>query len=120
MFPNSDYRSPADCLSLVFAQEKPIKYRSTWISVIVGMVFASSASLLLRSMYVRENRRRDALGASAALLPSSQISSGQASGTQTPMGDEKAIYDGHAGPMEETDRFEDKTDRERLRFRYTY
>jgi hypothetical protein len=45
--------------SLVIARERSIKYRSTWISVIVGMAFASLASLYLRSRYIAENKRWD-------------------------------------------------------------
>ncbi len=53
-------------VSLVVAREKPIKYRSTWISVIVGMTFASLASLFLRFVYIGENKRRDRLAAAEA------------------------------------------------------
>ena len=42
---------------LVIAKEKPIKYRSTWISVIVGMAVASAGSLYLRFWFSWENKR---------------------------------------------------------------
>ncbi|CAD6582813.1 MAG: hypothetical protein TREMPRED_003399 [Tremellales sp. Tagirdzhanova-0007] len=93
---------------LLFAREKPIKYRSTWISVIVAMVFASCASIFLRVIYIRENKHRDALGAAsvAAAMPHS-------------VGEEKMGLDNRTvDPRRETgERYEDKSDKERLDFR---
>lgn len=47
---------------LVFTPEKKIKYRSTWIAIIVCMVVTSIISLGLRVLLQRENTRRDARG----------------------------------------------------------
>lgn len=46
--------------------EKSIKYRSTWIAVIVVMVVSSLLSLVLRAHLILENRKRDARAAAAA------------------------------------------------------
>lgn len=90
---------------LVFAQEAKIKYRSTWISVIVGMVFASLASIVLRFAYVYENKRRDRLA--------------QATSEARPVAeDEKSSTDG-LPPIDSVAAFEDKTDKQRPEFRYT-
>ncbi|WVW85618.1 hypothetical protein I302_107656 [Kwoniella bestiolae CBS 10118] len=105
---------------LVFAQEKPIKYRSTWIAVIVAMIFASCASLLLRYIYIRENKRRDALLVSS---PSGHSPDGALRGDGVVSGDEeKAGESGGDGLPRLGDGgvYEDKTDKERLEFRYTY
>ncbi|KAK6910483.1 hypothetical protein I204_03481 [Kwoniella mangroviensis CBS 8886] len=106
--------------SLVFTQEKPIKYRSTWISVIVAMVFASCASLLLRYIYIKENKRRD------ALLDSSPSSSSRCDEPQSSQNDandrekfEGTAIDGVPG-LGDGMVYEDKTDKERMEFRYTY
>lgn len=45
---------------LVFTPERPIKYRSTWISLIICMAVTSVLSLILRLVLIRENKRRDA------------------------------------------------------------
>ncbi|CAE6435609.1 hypothetical protein ACGC1H_004646 [Rhizoctonia solani] len=37
-------------------------YPKAWISIIVVMVFSSIASLVLRTMYIAENKRRDSVG----------------------------------------------------------
>lgn len=49
-------------------KEAPVKYRTTWISVIVVMVFTILAALALRLAWARENARRDK-DALAASLP---------------------------------------------------
>lgn len=46
---------------LVFSPEVKIKYRSTWISLIICMAVTSVLSLLLRIVLARENKRRDSL-----------------------------------------------------------
>ncbi|GAA5825921.1 hypothetical protein JCM10212_004568, partial [Sporobolomyces blumeae] len=43
----------------VITAERDVKYRSTWISVIVSMGVTMLLSLVLRWMLARENRRRD-------------------------------------------------------------
>ncbi|WVQ68063.1 uncharacterized protein L199_006269 [Kwoniella botswanensis] len=105
---------------LVFTQEKPIKYRSTWISVIVAMVFASCASLLLRYIYIKENKRRDALLDSSP-SPSSRYNEPQSSQNDA---SDREKFEGSPGDgvprLGDGMVYEDKTDKERLEFRYTY
>ncbi|GAA5942843.1 uncharacterized protein JCM15063_002810 [Sporobolomyces koalae] len=43
----------------VFTDEKPIRYRSTWIAIMVSMVVTMLLSIVLRIMLSRENDRRD-------------------------------------------------------------
>ncbi|CEQ40197.1 SPOSA6832_01764 [Sporobolomyces salmonicolor] len=124
---------------LVFTEEKPIKYRSTWISIIVcmgvtsgtGSLVSSSLastgsskltllplpssliSLLLRVHLSRQNRARDAAAAAAA--------SARLAPTDT---DEKSDELDGAGPgadAQEHERIErdDLTDWENARFRYS-
>jgi hypothetical protein len=94
---------------LVFSEEKPIKYRSTWISVVVGMVFTIFASLLLRFLYIRENRRRDM--ASRALAESVQPSRA---------GSQEKLYIGEDRIVEKLEEYQDLTDKQRKEFRYVY
>ncbi|RSH84021.1 hypothetical protein EHS25_005266 [Saitozyma podzolica] len=90
---------------LVFAQEAKIKYRSTWISVIVVMAFASLASIVLRFTYLYENKRRDRVA--------------QATPEARPVAeDEKASTDGLPA-IDSVAAFEDKTDKQKPEFRYT-
>lgn len=74
------------------------------------MVFASSASLLLRYMYIRANRQKELMVAATQ---------GSAAGTAAATGeDEKHAEAEEAG---HGDRFlEDRTDKQRETFRYTY
>ncbi|KAK4702419.1 hypothetical protein P7C70_g3808, partial [Phenoliferia sp. Uapishka_3] len=51
---------------LVFTPEKKVKYRSTWIAIIVGMVVASALSLFTRFLLQRENSRRDEVAKSSS------------------------------------------------------
>jgi len=94
---------------LVFSEEKPIKYRSTWISVIVGMVFTIFASLFLRFLYIRENRRRDM--ASQALAESVQPSRA---------GSQEKLYVGEDRIVDKLEEYQDLTDKQRRDFRYVY
>lgn len=90
---------------LVFTPEKPIKYRSTWIAVIIVMVVASTLSLLLRVHLVRENRRRDMLA----------LDAGQP--TQT-LAETKSVE--HGDEEDDLNVLEfDKTDRSNALFRYS-
>ncbi|GAA5953621.1 hypothetical protein JCM21900_003365 [Sporobolomyces salmonicolor] len=98
---------------LVFTEEKPIKYQSTWISIIVCMGVTSVISLLLRFHLSRQNRARDAAAAAAA--------SARLARTDT---DEKSDELDGAGPgadEQEHERIErdDLTDWENARFRYS-
>jgi hypothetical protein len=97
---------------LVFTEEKPIKYRSTWISVIVGMVFTIFASLFLRYWYIRENRRRDA----------AEQSLGQHSDHTTTGGSQEKLHGGQGENriVEKLDGYRDLTDKQRRDFRYVY
>jgi hypothetical protein len=94
---------------LVFSEEKPIKYRSTWISVIVGMVFTIFASLLLRFLYVRENRRRDTL----SQLQAESVQPSRA-------GSQEKLYVGEDRIVEKLEEYRDLTDKQRRDFRYVY
>ncbi|WVQ94140.1 hypothetical protein IAU59_001218 [Kwoniella sp. CBS 9459] len=99
---------------LVFSEEKPIKYRSTWIAVIVCMVFASVASVVLRYLYIAENKRRDTLAATS--LPEAKPIQVQQQGNE-----EKFVEEGHTDVpvVPSVAAYQDKTDKERLEFRYT-
>ena len=46
-------------LTQVNVKQAPEKYRTTWISIIIVMVFTVIASLVLRFVWARENARRD-------------------------------------------------------------
>lgn len=93
----------------VIASEVTIKYRSAWITVIVCMAFTSAASLLLRWMYVRENKRRDALGMGQE--PATAVGHGEVpvEGEKVGGGEAESGERGHG----------DLTDKERPEFRYT-
>ncbi|WWC93141.1 uncharacterized protein L201_008108 [Kwoniella dendrophila CBS 6074] len=97
---------------LVFAQEKKIKYRSTWIAVIVCMIFASAASIVLRFLYIAENKRRDKSALNNIRPINEEISVESA---------EKLATEGHTGiPIVENPEFwKDETDKQRPEFRYT-
>jgi flagellar biosynthesis/type III secretory pathway M-ring protein FliF/YscJ len=94
----------------VVAAEQPVKYRSAWITVIIGMAFTSVASLVLRWMYIRENKRRDLLEAENARAGMSR--EGASEGKE-----EEAVNDGTEEIEGRTDY--DYTDKERLQFRYS-
>lgn len=92
--------------------EKAVKYRSAWVTVIIGMVFTSAASLVLRWMFIRENQRRDALEAEKA--PSGVFVGDGA------VGDKEAEARGEVGDEGIDGRTDhDYTDKERPEFRYT-
>ncbi|OWZ72323.1 hypothetical protein AYX14_02292 [Cryptococcus neoformans] len=95
---------------LVFAKEATIKYRSTWISVIVGMAFASAASLVLRWLYVRENRKRD-----------KEELAGEQSGVSTEPDEEKGALRRSVDSLDglATLIVPDKSDKKTPGFRYT-
>jgi hypothetical protein len=95
---------------LVFNEERPIKYRSTWISVLVGMVFTIFASLFLRYWYIRENKRRDSVDAAATMQGGSQDKLHEASDS---VERENRI-------VERLDDYQDLTDKQRRDFRYVY
>ncbi|KAG8748631.1 hypothetical protein FRC10_000022 [Ceratobasidium sp. 414] len=46
---------------LIDTRTRAQHYPKAWISIVVVMVFSSVASLVLRAMYILENRRRDGL-----------------------------------------------------------
>ncbi|WWC90707.1 uncharacterized protein L201_005644 [Kwoniella dendrophila CBS 6074] len=105
---------------LVFAQEKPIKYRSTWIAVIVAMIFASCASLVLRYIYIKDNKKRDDLLASSP-SPNHRHHHEDTLATSTSANDEEKTGElGGMTTMVDGGKYEDKTDKERQEFRYTY
>lgn len=93
---------------LVFNEERAVKYRSTWISVLVGMVFTILATLFLRFWYIRENRRRDQLA-------------GQARQSDQPSQEKLDDASGRDGSIvEKLSEYRDLTDKERKDFRYVY
>lgn len=97
------HHDSADTLSVVFTPEAKIHYRSTWISVIVCMVFTSVASLILRLILKRENKKRDQMYGPVVepgLVPSSS----------------SALAD---KGIEREEAFEDLTDFEQTSFRYS-
>jgi hypothetical protein len=98
---------------LVFTQEVTVKYRSTWIAVIVSMVAASLMSLVLRWAFKRENKRRD------ALPPNASRNSVEASEER----DEKDLPGASGGVMPPVlpgmEDYRDRTDREIPEFRYS-
>ena len=96
---------------LVFTEEKPIKYRSTWISVIVGMVFTIFASLFLRYWYIRENKRRD-----TAQLQAESVQNSRAGSREKLHGGD----DGEDKIVEKLEEYQDLTDKQRRDFRYVY
>lgn len=96
----------------VITQEKKVKYRSAWITVIVAMAFTTVASLVLRWMFIRENRRRDL--AAAGRLGATTGSDAAAEGEKTA---ETPGIDAEGGAPSRVD--QDLTDIERPEFRYT-
>lgn len=108
--------------------EASIKYRSTWITVIVAMVVASIAALALRWLLVRENRRRDedaakqretnVLSSGEPTLPSTPSPEGQGgdvekgTSTSTPAVPPGAV-------LKALDDYVDLTDKQLPHFRYT-
>jgi hypothetical protein len=101
---------------LVFNEERPIKYRSTWISVLVGMVFTIFASLFLRYWYIRENKRRDTADA-AATLQSAPISR---AGSHDKLHEASDSVERENRIVERLDDYQDLTDKQRRDFRYVY
>lgn len=98
--------------SLVFTEERPVKYRSTWISVLVGMVFTILATLFLRFWYIRENTRRDELAEQAR-----QSVQSSRRGSQDKL-DDVGERDGCI--VEKLSEYRDLSDKERRDFRYVY
>ena len=101
---------------LVFNEERPIKYRSTWISVLVGMVFTIIASLFLRFWYIRENRRRDEADAATA-MQSVQTSR---AGSQEKLNVASDSVERGNRIVERLGEYQDLTDKQRKDFRYVY
>jgi hypothetical protein len=96
----------------VIASEVTVKYRSAWITVLACMAFTSVASIVLRYIYIRENKRRDALGTGRQGLVETPEGRG---------GAEKEM-EMENGPVElegQMQRASDLTDKERPEFRYT-
>lgn len=102
----------------VIAAEVRIKYRSTWIAVLIAISFTIIASFVLRFAFIRENKKREAAGVSAASQPSAQASVGD-----TPS-EEKNGLEAESGATKEglalssLADYRDKTDKEIPSFRY--
>lgn len=96
----------------VKSQELHVKYRSTWITVIVAMAVTSIASIILRFVLISMNKKRDTVTA-----PDTP--------TTTADDDEKTIApparaDGeHVLVIEKLDDYVDLTDKQLPAFRYT-
>ncbi|GAA6015957.1 hypothetical protein JCM11491_007125 [Sporobolomyces phaffii] len=91
----------------VFTSERPEKYKSTWIAIIVAMGVTIVLSLVLRVLLVRENRARDA-----------EVEHERG---QKPSGSDKGKEletDGESEVEERVER-DDLTDFENSRFRYS-
>lgn len=91
-----------------------MKYRSTWIAVLVGMVFTILATLYLRFWYIRENRRRDGLAEEARRSAQSHV------GSQDKLDTVPAGGQGEGDIVEKLADYRDLTDKERRDFRYVY
>ena len=95
------------------AKQAPEKYRTTWIAVIVVMVFTILAALVLRVLWARENARRnkDALASTVpAARPESVWAKEGGGGSQ---GSQTSVLDG----VMQVDR--DLTDWDDRTFRYS-
>lgn len=92
---------------LVFTPELSVHYRSTWIAVIVSMVFTSCSAVYLRWYMVRENAKRD-----AAQTVSIEMSSGVEN-------DKEKVVEGNESSIPEQSPFSDLTDKEQTSFRYS-
>lgn len=110
----------------VIASEVKVKYQSAWITVIVSMFVSSVCSLALRFLFIRENKRRDALlgpGAMAPVLDGSHA--GEHTDEATLHDDEKdgsslglgVDVDAQAPPIK-LEEYEDRTDQQIPEFRY--
>ncbi|BGP49813.1 hypothetical protein JCM10450v2_005718 [Rhodotorula kratochvilovae] len=98
----------------VFVSEKDVKYRSTWIALFASLGVVCLASLLLRILLARENRRRE------ALFPSSSSSSGAGTDSEKHAPSTLATSDEEREKEVERVEREDLTDWENERwFRYT-
>ncbi|KAG8715267.1 hypothetical protein FRC11_004999 [Ceratobasidium sp. 423] len=82
-------------------------YPKAWISIIIVMVFSSVASLVLRAIYIIENRRRESVARQ-------EVKGGE-------YGDEKQGEDRRSGNREaEGAAWSDLTDKQNPYFRYVY
>ncbi|KAL1405363.1 hypothetical protein Q8F55_008994 [Vanrija albida] len=90
--------------------EAKVKYRTTWITVIVSMAAASIASLVLRWLLVQENKRRDAL-----VVKEAPAAGGEKA--DAPRADDGASDD--AQVIKALDEYADVTDKHLPSFRYT-
>jgi hypothetical protein len=97
----------------VFNEEKAIKYRSTWIAVIVGMVFTILSSLFLRYDYIRDNRKRDAIEPAQTGPLSGEGNANLPADVEKDIVTEIPLADMLA-------RYTDQTDKQRKSFRYVY
>ncbi|KAL7423621.1 hypothetical protein Q5752_001202 [Cryptotrichosporon argae] len=91
----------------VNTKEASVKYRTTWIVVVVAMSVTVVASFVLRALYIAENRRRDAAQAGQSLGPTAD--------------DEKLAHEGHTDVpvIESVEQYVDLTDKQRPEFRYS-
>jgi len=115
----------------VIASEAKKKYPSTWITVIVAMGVSSIASLVLRFLLVRENKRRDALEAqnssvegsptlnqAGGVAPAYKVNSRQHEQEKSAALGLEVDVDAQAPPIN-IDEYADLTDKQIPEFRYS-
>lgn len=113
----------------VVAGEVVIKYRSTWIAVLCAISFTIVASLVLRVAFARENKRRDAIAASAPALPISPPLVGATAGQETAAASDEGNKEASAAETEprvsnegiiltSLEQYKDRTDKQLPSFRY--
>ena len=95
----------------VIASEKNVKYRSAWITLLVATAFTTIASLVLRWMYRKENKKRG-----ECLVTLTEVS--KDSSPHTPHGDGEKEAESESGKGD-FDKKKDLTDWENKAFRYT-
>ncbi|GAA5915708.1 uncharacterized protein JCM6883_000613 [Sporobolomyces salmoneus] len=88
----------------VFTEERPIKYQSTWVAIVVSMGVTMALSLVLRGILVKENKARDAEAERERVKKEKEV-----------------IEDGESTKesLEATVEREDLTDWENRKFRYS-
>ncbi|CED84380.1 Permease of the major facilitator superfamily [Phaffia rhodozyma] len=104
---------------IVFTQEKPIKYRSTWISLIVCMSFTIVLSLVLRVWMSRENARRDKTYGVVVVDGSGEKSSGGRESQGAWKKKEQNGLQGREDQEEDPEELVDMTDGQDKDFRYS-
>jgi flagellar basal body-associated protein FliL len=104
----------------VKAQEVHIKYRSTWITVIVSMVVASIASIVLRFVLISMNKKREAAGTADPSPEAVQAAREDDEKTVTAQTHGSGAVEGEAPlVIDKVEEYVDLTDKQAPFFRYT-